>query len=259
MEGFSFLFTTTRKEALLIELISTGVLALFFFLVTCLSINGLFNNLDPIIILLEEFIEDPLPLRVLSALILFIFGCNFIFCIDKYLFLVLFWLTRIVLAEYSVKCPQDVKSGIRRGAFGRAIRTHTLIQFLFILINEIGSVAHPGMYGVGFFGLIVTGTATVMGKSFLSVSLFPGLFCILLSWVLTVSSYIIVVYDQSVLFKVSWLTEVEGKLARMQLRACKEAKLILHGMGFLDRSFVTNFINGVIDNMANLVILIQGN
>ncbi|CAL8087656.1 unnamed protein product [Orchesella dallaii] len=186
----------------------------------------MFNNLDPVIILLEEFLED--PLRLLSAVILFIFGCNFIFCIDNYLFLAVFWSTRIILAEQAVKCPQNIKSLIRRGAFGRAIRTHTLIQFLFILINEIGSVAHPGMYAVGFFGLIVTGTATVMGRSFLSVSLFPGMFCILLSWVLTVSSHVVAIYDQSILFKVSWLTEVEGKLARMQLRACKEAKLILH-------------------------------
>ncbi|CAL8087659.1 unnamed protein product [Orchesella dallaii] len=198
-KGFSSLISTTRKESLMIELISTGILVFFFSLVVGLAITK------------------------------------------------------------AVKCPQNIKSLIRRGAFGRAIRTHTLIQFLFILINEIGSVAHPGMYAVGFFGLIVTGTATVMGRSFLSVSLFPGMFCILLSWVLTVSSHVVAIYDQSILFKVSWLTEVEGKLARMQLRACKEAKLILHGMGFLDRSFVTTFINGVINNMVNLVVLVGGN
>ncbi|CAL8087662.1 unnamed protein product [Orchesella dallaii] len=258
-KGFSSLITTTRNEAALIELVSTGVLVFFFSIVFGVSIGCLLSNLDPIIILLEEFLEDPLPLRLFSSVILFIFACNFIFCVDNYMFLLVFWLTRIVLAELAVKCPQNIKSWIRRGAFRRAIRIHTLSQFLFIFVNEIGSVAHPCMYALGFFGLIVTGTATVMAKSFLSVSLFPGMFCILLSWVLTVSSYVVAIHDQSILFKLSWVKEVEGKLARMQLRACKEAKWILNGMGFLDRSFVSTFIDGVIKNLVNLVILAGGN
>ncbi|CAL8087671.1 unnamed protein product [Orchesella dallaii] len=262
-KGFSSLTIKTRAESSLVELVSTGVLVFFFSMTVCLSVGCIFNSLDPIIIFLEEFLEDPLPLRMLSAAVLFIFSCNFIFSLDNYLFLLVFWLTRGVLAELAIKSPQNVLTWIRRGAFGKSLRTHKIIQFLFILINEIGFVAHPGVYSVGFFALIVTGTATVMGPSFLSTSLytylfFPGLFCICLSWVLTIASHVVAIYDQSILFKSSWLTEVEGKTARMQLRTCREVKCVLHGMGFLDRPFVTTFMDGVINNIVTLVILIGG-
>jgi len=147
--------------------------------------------------------------------------------------------------------------------FETAFRTHRMLRILMIFINEIGEYVLPFLLLVSYFLCVLSGTATILGSSTIQIPptvypLFPALLTIIFIASLSALPTAALVHENSVLFKTSWKCGKEGRRFKKQLLSCREIRVVIKGMGFIDRSFIMTYLDGILNNIVGVVVFVAG-
>ncbi|CAL8130811.1 unnamed protein product [Orchesella dallaii] len=67
------------------------------------------------------------------------------------------------------------------------------------------------------------------------------------------------IYSNSEMFKFSWKFGEGNSLIKKQVPSCREKRVVVKGMGFVDRSFIMTFLDGILRNIFNVVVYVSSN
>ncbi|CAL8130805.1 unnamed protein product [Orchesella dallaii] len=204
---------------------------------------------------------------VMNFVLEFLIISNFLYTLSTYLTILTMFVIQIILAQYFIlrrEHKKFIRVGIAHGPcmnFRRAYKIYRAVQIFLIFINEIGEYVHPTISAIGLFAGVVSGSVTILGSSRISMPpllypLFPAVFTGIMVAFIILNPAAAMIQQNSVMFKFSWKLGISSRIMRKQLVSCREERVEMKGIGFIDQYYIMSFLNGMLINIVNLVVYV---
>jgi len=226
----------------------------------------LFADVEPTAILVRPFLSENFPTLLLvynftTLVLITIDTLNILFNACTYLTFITSTLLRIIITEFLI--VRQERGRFEAYVFSRSFKTYRVLQVVGILTNEVGDCVHPLLFFIGFSLLVFSGVVTILGGSALKMSsffypVFPISFLVVLLILAITLPAGAMIYENAVGFRSSWKAFCFGnRYFRMQLASCRELRLFVKGMGYIDRSFIMTYFDGVLNIIMGIVVYVN--
>lgn len=213
---------------------------------------------------------------------------NIVYTMMLYIFPIILSLLRIILTQFSLiyllsssllsnqiyknkNALNDCATAKNRVSLRTTLITYWQLQIISVLFNEIGSILHPILLMIGFISGVLSGAATILGKSSMTSDatyiypMYPAFLLIVLTIMVNGMPALAIAFENSIILRCVWnqkmangsQAEWQGKYVKRLFKSFREIRVEVGVMGFVDRSYILKYVDGMVSNIVSIILYVN--